>query len=478
MGLIALLLWRFLPPAAEPAPRTVASDVFQGELPGYGAMTLDLMPGGSIRGTAFSQPNGDSYRLEGTDQPGSTTVALVAWDHDLTNGWLALNWPPRPAGFIEGTWQTTAAGSAVPVRFQRVSTLWQRWSRVKTSVATTGCRVTVSTEYPVFSESSGMESITRTLEQDWWRPPSWRIHPWRGPVNLVWSWFAPGSFKPLETWRQTEVLLVSDRLVVLATRSAMEVMPASADERLTWNFVKDGETFRQFELADLFRRDSAWVQRLSALCLKDLRPQAPEWIELHEFTAKDLKQFAALPGGLLIRFHPFGDPTEECPHVMIPWSRIQDMLNPEGPTKSMQRPAVAPEWPELNPFPHGGMTQETAAGCARWPFAHHNSMRTKANTARFAGRAHYLSRESWSSFAPCCWLHSLRGQQPSRDLPWHQVEGMSPLQRQARRLLGVETRRGDVAEPRGRWSASCATRAADARNTTAPQRVTTSDWIL
>ena len=339
LGLLtAGLVWLLLPASLRDEARRrdeVGDEVLQGLVPGLGRMTLTLRAGGSIWGNAFCQQDGTRYSLTGNDDQGRVQVDLVAADHLTTNGSLTLNWVRPPAAFIGGSWQAAKGGPAVPVKFQRVAQMWRRHRFRPLSIATAGVRVTEWTSYPVFPGGWQMDQISRELRRGWWRSerdPATSFY-W-GAVNLVRDLFESEAFEPVDLGRTTEVLFVSDKLVSIFTRADTAVMLDSATRREMWNYVIEKGHARRFGLAELFRPGTPWEERLSALCLEQLGP-LPEQANGQSLSAKQMAEFAVLPAGLLIQSDPygFGVGADNDYHVVIPWARLRDLLDPNGPAR-------------------------------------------------------------------------------------------------------------------------------------------------
>ena len=83
------------------------------------------------------------------------------------------------------------------------------------------------------------------------------------------------SFEPVDAWRNTRVLYVSQQLVCVTTSEADDGSLAGTTVRETWNFVRGGFGFRRYELAELFRPGSPWEERLVAFCEEAVKRQTP-----------------------------------------------------------------------------------------------------------------------------------------------------------------------------------------------------------
>ena len=325
----------FLPKVTSPDTNT-RQTVWQGEVPGLGPMTLTLKAGQLIAGGAFGQRNGAYYSLYGTENQGMLKLALVSGAMNATNGWLTLNWPAQPAAAVTGKWVAQSGRAAMPVKFQPVAQIWQLAREHRGGVLAEGERIIEWTAYPVFPPGWQMDGISQSLRQSWWQPLlSWREqHFIRGAIKAVKCAVNPQAFKPLDLNREAELLFVSDKLVSVFTCADTEVQLASSTRRETWNYVKTASGFRRYFLADLFRAGAPWADRLASLCLKQLGP-LPEQNTVNHLSASQLSEFVVLPAGLLVQFDPatFGVGEDNDYHVLIPWSQLQDLLNPHSPAR-------------------------------------------------------------------------------------------------------------------------------------------------
>jgi hypothetical protein len=247
----------------------------------------------------------------------------------------------RPAGgWIQGQWQFKNAKAFQPVKFQQVAALRERehfygyYDHLNLSV-------TESRRFPVFPKGWHMTAITCALDQDWWRE-QWEAEE-AGPTWLkrakrkVKSLFAGGrGCEPINSRsrRTARVLRVSDRFVVMETTASLEDgMPARSETHQTWNYFRINGGFRRFELAELFRPNSRWEQRLIAYCEPRLKAKQMFEGQFDPLTRKDLDQFMVLRAGLLIRFYPAMGDIYDTEAILIPWSQLRDLLDTNGPAR-------------------------------------------------------------------------------------------------------------------------------------------------
>ncbi|MEI8289279.1 MAG: hypothetical protein WCH99_07385 [Verrucomicrobiota bacterium] len=311
--------------------------VYQGSLPGYGQVSFNLNPESEYSQTLFCQASGQWWNLEKHLAHGKLLSATVTDQSQSLRGRLFFQDFRQTNGFLQATWQAANHKTVQPVKFQCVASLWQRehdcefYDEYKISV-------TERRDFPVFPPGWHMDNITRALDQNWWESEQLALNPpvslFRRGINGVKSWFAEKSCEPIDTERILQVMHVSDQLVSLTTDNFEDGMPASSELRLTWNFVNTNGGFRQFGLAELFRKGTPWAERLSALCLQHLGP-LPESGAIKILSVRQMNRFIVLPAGLLIQFDPsyFGVGSENIFQALIPWPQILDLLDTNGPSR-------------------------------------------------------------------------------------------------------------------------------------------------
>ena len=311
--------------------------VYQGNLPEYGQVIFNLDPDSEGLQTLFCQASGQWWNLEKHLAQGKLISASVTDESQSLRGRLFFQDFRQTNGFLPATWQAVNHKTAQPVKFPCVAALGHREHHF---VYFEGINVSVNEEreFPVFPSGWHMDNITRALDQNWWESEQLALNPpvswFRRGINKVKSWFAEKSGEPINTGRTLRVMHVSDQLVSLTTDNIEDGMPASSELRLTWNFVNTKGGFRQFGLAELFRKGTPWAQRLSALCLQHLGP-LPEPGAIKHFSESQMNRFIVLPAGLLIQFDPsyFGVGSENNFQALIPWAQIQDLLDASGPSR-------------------------------------------------------------------------------------------------------------------------------------------------
>ena len=318
---------------------TVSEGVYQGVVPGQGSVIFGFQPLDKSEVAVFYQQTGEYRCLRCRFQNGVVTAALV--DDGIkptTNGWLTFQWASPSTPMIQGTWQPASRGTAQSVKFQRVATMWQR-EHTFNAFDGLNVRVRETRDFPVFSKGWQMDEITQTLDRTWWAKDT--KHPesrFQRVTDWMESWFAGHAEEAVEAYREMGILFVSDPLVCVSTQSTYDQYRTDkAKEHLTWNFVKEGSHYRQFELAEVFQRGTPWAERLAAISREHFGSAVPEWVNLKQLTATDFKQFAVLPAGLLIRFEPFASPSEGLPQLLIPWPKLRDIVDDSGPAKTLWR---------------------------------------------------------------------------------------------------------------------------------------------
>lgn len=310
---------------------TSEDQVYQGDLPGCGPVIFNFEWRDDFLKPVFSQQTGEDWHWQQQVQKDQLQAVLIAGETNVLGRLMVSNRPS--GGFLHGQWLVQNGRAFQPVKFQAVAVLREKehfyryYDRLNLSV-------TETRKFPVFPAGWQMKSITRALDRDWWRER--REAAASGPTGLnramrkVKSLFSGHACEPVNDWRTVRLWRVSDKFVVLETCIAQEGMPARSEEHQTWNFVGTNGGFRRFELAELFRPNTPWEQRLASFCNPRLQVSRTIEGKFNPIDRKELDQFAVLQTGLLIRFYPvMGDP-DDTRSILIPWSYLQDLLNPRG----------------------------------------------------------------------------------------------------------------------------------------------------
>lgn len=134
--------------------------------------------------------------------------------------------------------------------------------------------------------------------------------------------------------------LIADRFVSLVcTNSAYTGGAHGNTHYVVWNYGEQAGQAVPVELADLFDPQADWPQRLSELCLGDLRRQQASNVLnglITNVPPDALESFAVMPEGLQFYFAPYavGCYAEGSYTVNVPWHLIRVVV----PTNSVVAP--------------------------------------------------------------------------------------------------------------------------------------------
>lgn len=113
---------------------------------------------------------------------------------------------------------------------------------------------------------------------------------------------------------------------------------------LNWR-IENGKAI-PFELEHLFREKSDWVKKIAQEACLDLKRQKATWYmdgdpKKTEVPLETLQVFYLTPQGITFVFDPYaaGSYAEGAYRVMLPWSKLKDVVDPDGPVKYLLVPA-------------------------------------------------------------------------------------------------------------------------------------------
>jgi hypothetical protein len=173
-----------------------------------------------------------------------------------------------------------------------------------------------------------------------------------GAHEVVWEGVKGGGASyNWEGWLETEVAWLGTNLVSLAQLRYEFTGGAHGNSSTSGrNFVFADGKAREFALKDLFSGTN-WVAALSQSCISELGLQkaslvlddTPPQARVKGFTVAEMGAFTVDDYGISIHFDPYavGCYAEGMFHVVIPWSKLEPYLAPEGPASKLMRKASA-----------------------------------------------------------------------------------------------------------------------------------------
>lgn len=115
------------------------------------------------------------------------------------------------------------------------------------------------------------------------------------------------------------------------------------------NWQIEGGKATPFGLENLFREKSDWVKKIAQAVCQDLKRQkASNYMDgdpkKTEVPLEQLQTFYLTPQGITFVFDPYvaGCYAEGTFRVMLPWSKLEDLLDKNGPANHLRAPASVP----------------------------------------------------------------------------------------------------------------------------------------
>jgi hypothetical protein len=295
-----------------------------------------------VNGT-WVAPDGVRGLAEGSvNESGEVQLTLVAWNRqandDASAGTLSMPLMDN-ALTLRGMWTPSGTTNASTVEWRRVADGLALRLRAGLRIGRFGGTKEFHGHFPRLVGSSPLHAKVNDWLHDWCRASaeeftsaigSHVVDGVRSP-GTVWSW--------ARHWR-CELMHVSDSAVSVL----IDVYEFSGGAHgntafRSLNAIATDAGPRAFTLGDLFRPQSQWQVRLSALCVADLHQQGASSVTSNpSFTLKadSLQAFTVSPAGIAIHFEPYavGSYAEGAFTVRIPWESMREFLNPDGPARS------------------------------------------------------------------------------------------------------------------------------------------------
>jgi len=297
-------------------------------LAGCSSLPQAQLTGGVYDGHAY----GLGYTEFELSQLGNATTAPAAfrynWDLPLTV-WI----PPAPPPPIQ-------EASAV---LARIATVWQFQDEMYMADPRQKFAVKAEADYFVFDDDSAFHRAVSKILHDAAQKFVADYHDnWadtlKGPDAEDTLLPQKPATEPDETFESRQSAdLVCDTANIISVQVFPRSWPGNPESAILYNFYNDGGQARSFTEAELFLPHSGWEQKLSDLCMAQLRKDEATYVAdgtVTRFTPEQLLRFTVKPTALKIYFYSMevelggGDST-----VDIPWADLRNYLDPAGPAR-------------------------------------------------------------------------------------------------------------------------------------------------
>ncbi len=311
---------------------------YQGTLPDGRTVQILWEPGeGRVRGELRSLATVETEGISATNSAdGFLGTPLFGWSRPSDRGGCVLR-PDRDGDGLAGFWRLPGDTNLHPVRFGKFATWNERRRSASLRFRNYGISKKATTAWPRFLGADPfLQEVNAWVET----AVSDRTDPFlkwtRDELEGIWRWPELGASGEWDLGCRWTIVWRTNRLISLLEHYSSYTGGAHGNYgRRGANFQWIGGRLRELTLADFFRHDSGWQQRLAALVIDDLRRQKASGSDGIDADDPAGFNFTFTPQGLQLHFDPYdvGSYAEGSFTVHLPW----ELLAPYLPTNGMVR---------------------------------------------------------------------------------------------------------------------------------------------